>query len=438
MSLSLRSYQVEDREWLRRTPRAYLAADPGAGKTATVLAALRAEDLPVLVVAPAQVARHTWPQEIQRWRPDLSVCVLPVKGEVPRADVYVVSYSVLHKVQVTQGRTLVLDEAQYVKTWSSTRSKAALALSKRFANVWLLSGTPVGNSLQDIWHQAKVLDGGQSLGRTLGGFRNEYMVVGKRDPRTGQVWRWDEKPGSRDMVFERLGHVMRVRRIEDLVDLPPLVPVYRDVPLTAREARVYREMEREAVVELDGGVEVAALEASAVSIKLRQVCAGCVLDEDGVAHEVGKAKLAEVRSLVEQVCGPDLDSGQVVVWTQFRAEQASIMSAFGGKTATKETLSEWLDGRLPVLVAHPASMGAGLNLQTGGCHHEIWMSPTWSLDQWVQAEARLHRSGQESTVVSYRLRGTLPRGGRTVDHAVYDALDEKGDLLQALRGALHV
>lgn len=436
MSLSLRPYQEEDRDWLRCTPRAYLAADPGAGKTATVLMALREEDLPVLVVAPAQVARHTWPQEIQRWRPDLSVCALPVKGEVPRADVYVVSYSVLHKVQVTEGRTLVLDEAQYVKTWSAQRSKAALALSKRFGNTWLLSGTPVGNSLADIWHQAKVLDGGRTLGRTLGGFRNEYMVVGKRDPRTGQVWRWDEKPGARDAVIERLAPLMRVRRIEDLLDLPPLVPIPRDVSLSAKEVRAYRELEKEAVVLLEDGATVAAMEAAAVSVKLRQVLAGIVLDEDGQPHDVGRSKMTEVRSLVEQVCGPDLDSGQVVVWTQFRAEQRAVAQAFKGKVATKDTLQGWLGHEYPVLVAHPASLGAGTNLQVGGCHHEIWMSPTWSLDQWVQAEARLHRSGQESTVVSYRLRGTLPRGGRTVDHAVYEALDEKGDLLRALRSAL--
>lgn len=434
--MRLRDYQEEDALWLAERSSAFLAADPGLGKSATVLASLTPDRLPALVVAPALVARHTWPEELRRWRPDLSFQVLTPRSVPEDVDVYVISYSVLHKSPVTRGSTLVLDESQYIKTWSSTRSRAALALSRRFDNVVEMSGTPVGNSLVDVWHQAKVLDGGERLGKGVGAFRTEYMEVGKRDPRTGQVWEWRERPGARDAVLERLSDVMRVRRACDHLSLPDRLTHTVRVRLGRAEAKVYQELEREAVATLADGADIAALSAASVSTKLRQVCAGLVLDEDGEPHELGRSKLDALRTVVSDVCGDSVDRGSLLVWYQFRAEEDAVRRAFPGKVADKTTVQEWLDGEYPILVAHPASLGAGVNLQVGGCHHEVVMSPTWSLDQWVQSQARLLRSGQEHTVVSYLTEAELPGGRPTVDHSVYEALRSKGDLLEALRVAL--
>lgn len=435
--MELRPYQEQDALWLCETPRAYLAADPGLGKSATVLASLTPDRLPALVVAPAYVAKYTWPEEVAKWRPDLRCQVLTSRSEPdPEADIYVISYSILHKSPVTRGSTLVLDEAQYVKTHTSQRSKAARKLATRFDHTVLLSGTPVGNSLADLWHQAKVLDGGERLGRTLGAFRTEYMTVERRDPRTGIVWKWGEKPGARDKAFERMSDVMVVRRLEDHLSLPERMTQVLEVRLGRAESRAYKELAQEAVTTLDSGQDLAAFSAAAVSTKLRQVCAGLVLDEGGDVHELGRSKLEALRSVVQQVCGPDLDSGQVVVWNQFRAEEAALKAAFPGKVADKHTVSEWLGGEYPILVAHPASLGAGVNLQIGGCHHEVVLSQTWSLDQWVQSQARLLRSGQQHTVVTYVLEAVLADGKPTVDRRVRRALDEKEDLLSALRVAL--
>lgn len=433
----LRDYQVEDALWLAETPRAYLACDPGLGKSATVLASLTPERLPALVVAPAYVARYTWPEELRAWRPDLRFQVLtPRSVPDPGVDVYVVSYGVLHRCPVSSGSTLVLDEAQYVKSWSSRRSRAALALSRRFDQVVLMSGTPVGNSLVDVWHQAKVLDGGERLGKGVGAFRAEYMVVEKRDPRTGQVWRWGERPGARDRVLERLGDVMRVRRLSDHLELPGRVSLPQRVRLGRAQTSVYRGLEGEAVATLQDGCTLAAFTAGSVSTKLRQVAAGLVLDEDGQAHEVGRAKLDALRAVAHQVCGPDLDSGSLLVWYQFVAEADAVRAAFPGKVADKGSVQQWLGGEVPILLAHPASLGAGVNLQAGGCHHEVVLSPTWSLDQWVQSQARLVRSGQTETVVTYEMVAELSDGSPTVDSAVYRALGQKSDLLEALRVAL--
>lgn len=454
-SLSLRSYQEEDAEWLAGRSASYLAADPGLGKTATVLASLRPEHLPAVVVAPAHVAQHTWPTEVRKWRPDLKVRWLRSGDQLEGrdgsvADVYTVSYNVLHKIAWPRmswpswPRTLVVDESQYIKNGRATRSKACRQLAKRVERRIMLSGTPFGSSLADIHHQLLCLDGGATLGRSLGQFRVAYMFPAQRDPRTGMVWRWEPKPGAQDRVISRLGDMMRVRRCEDYLDLPDRVFVNHEVRLSPAEARAYRTLQKDFVLELAGGKEIAALTGAAVTMKLRQACAGFLLDEDGEANALGRGKQEQIRAVIEDVCGgPELDGGRpLVVWTQFRAEQEAILSAYPRWSGGSDRLGEWLDGQFPLLVTHPASLGAGVNLQTGGCHHELVTSLPWSLEQWVQSQARLRRSGQQETVVTHVLEARLPAGpGRTeptVDAAVWRSLSEKRALLEALREELHV
>lgn len=453
MDASLREYQREDAEWLSGRDYGYLAADPGTGKSLTVLASLRPEHLPVVVVAPAYVARYTWPDEVRKWRPDLSVRVLRsgdtlTDDDGHRADVYCVSYSIVHKIKwprkYTVPVTLVLDEAQYIKSWRATRSKACKELSRLVSRRILLSGTPFGNSLADIHHQALVMDGGASLGKQLGQFRNVYMFPEQRDPRTGMVWRWGEKPGARDKVVRRLSDSMRVRRLEDHLDLPDRLFVTHDTILTSAERRVYHQVREAFVAEFENGQVVAALSSAAVTSKLRQVCSGAVLDDKGEAVRVGRSRMDAVRSVVEDVCGgPDLDGGRpLLVWTQFRAEQRALLEMLGDKAVLSDGWRDWVEGKVPVLVTHPASLGAGVNLQEGGCHDELYVSQPWSLEHWVQSQARLRRSGQTHRVVTHLFRSfTREAGGvlePTVDTRVTERLGEKMDLLEAVREALRV
>lgn len=83
-----------------------------------------------------------------------------------------------------------------------------------------------------------------------------------------------------------------------------------------------------------------------------------------------------------------------------------------------------------MLIAHPASCAYGLNLQQGG-RHVIWFTLTWSLELYQQANARLHRQGQEKPVIAHRL---LVTGG--VDEDVAKALEGKTETQEALIEAL--
>lgn len=91
---------------------------------------------------------------------------------------------------------------------------------------------------------------------------------------------------------------------------------------------------------------------------------------------------------------------------------------------------DWNNGEIDILLAHPASCGYGLNLQQGG-YNAIWFGLTWSLEQYEQANKRLHRQGQEHPVVIHHL---IVQNG--MDESVIDALKSKGDMQNALMTAL--
>jgi SNF2 family DNA or RNA helicase len=125
---------------------------------------------------------------------------------------------------------------------------------------------------------------------------------------------------------------------------------------------------------------------------------------------------------------------------QFNHDKERLLKALGedtpvigGGTSDKlaaETVRAWNRGEVPVLIAHPASMGHGLNMQVGG-HHVCWYSLTWDYELYDQANRRLYRRGQKETVFVHRL---LAR--KTVDEAIVRAVNAKGRGQDALLAAL--
>ena len=92
--------------------------------------------------------------------------------------------------------------------------------------------------------------------------------------------------------------------------------------------------------------------------------------------------------------------------------------------------TDWNNGEIDILLAHPASCGYGLNLQLGG-HHVIWFGLTWSLEQYEQANKRLHRQGQHYPVIIHHLIVQ-----NCMDETVIKALQDKSNMQDALMTAL--
>lgn len=454
MFLKLRDYQLEAVEFLRegRGGKA-LFLDMGLGKTATCLSALQPRHLPALVIAPKRVAENVWETEAGIWRPDLSVTV--VKGDRAKrerlagakTDLVVVSRDnqdgLLARAMAGGFKTVIIDELSGYKNHRTSRWRGAKSLVSRAEHVWGLTGTPTPKSLIDLWAQMFLLDWGESLGKTIGGYRRRYFYAAAQLPNK-IVTKWATRNGKKTErdIYDAIASRVLVQGTEGKVALPPVTYVPQMVKLPAKVRKQYKTLKEEMVLRLiESGEEITAKNAAVVSGKLAQITAGFLYHDavEGVDSGVGglpggksergydvlhKLKLDVLEEIIEESHG-----APVLVFYRFQAELEELKKRFGSDVHTvKERgfVERWNKGELPILAAHPDSIGHGLNLQAGG-HIAVWLSLPWSSEAWQQSNKRLARSGQKEAVQIHMIMAE-----DSIDRRVYDALMGKVDAQQRL------
>ena len=207
---------------------------------------------------------------------------------------------------------------------------------------------------------------------------------------------------------------MSIRK-EDVLQLPG--QIYEDIELTPSSAllKKYKQFERDAVLEVLDGDEIMAGTAAALTNKLLQFANGAIYDMDGQAHELHNVKLDALEELVEEAGGDP-----VLVLYAYKHDADRIRKRIECRSLdTSADIDDWNAGKIPVALAHPASIGHGLNLQEGG-HITIWYGLTWSLELYQQANERLNRPGQTQVCRVYHL---ILKG--THDERVLQALKNK-------------
>ena len=438
----LHDYQVVARDYLRDRRRAALFLDMGLGKTAAALSALEQEHLPALVVAPKRVAENVWEVERDKWRDDLTMGVV-MGSPAERAAVSAVDHDVLvigrdnlrdvlsWRSRPRPIRTVILDELSGFKNRASVRWKTARRIVEdpNVQQVWGLTGTPTPNGLIDIWAQVFLLDGGERLGKNITTYRSRYFFPG-RQLASGVITEWIPREGTPAKVESLLDDICLSMSTEGRIDLPPMTfnKVWVDVPPPAM--KVYRRLKDNLIVDLQdvfGGEIHSAANAAVLSSKLSQISAGFLYVDDADIRdyryqELHTEKISALREIVEGTGSP------VLVFYRFKAELEMLQKAFPEHATIRDpdVIKRWNRGEVPLLLAHPASAGHGLNLQHGG-HTIVWTSLPWSLEEWEQANKRLARQGQKNPVVIHMLMG---KG--TVDSAVAEALQEKARIQDRL------
>ena len=202
------------------------------------------------------------------------------------------------------------------------------------------------------------------------------------------------------------------------------------VELDAKARKAYDQMERVMLLEVDGE-DITAESAAALTQKLLQLAGGAVYDGQHEAKPVHGCKVEAFLELVEALQGQ-----HALVFYAFVHEKERLLAALK-KTGLRvrvfqgsQDADDWNAGKVDLLLAHPASTAYGLNLQQGGSH-VIWFGLTWSLELYQQANARLHRQGQQSRVIIHHLSVC-----GSVDEDVLAALDGKADTQEALMQSL--
>lgn len=448
----LHPYQRQAIDFAHYSGRAGLFLLPGLGKTAIGLYLIaRNRDHSWLIVCPLRVMA-VWEEELTKWADlcHLRVCKLygPKRGELlagPKHDVYLINYESLgwlhralspSKGQLAPFHHLILDESQRIKDPSTNRWKTLKAMLPIFINRVLLTGTPLGGGgLKGLWSQQFVLDGGRSLGKNFTTFERKHF-------RKVSDYKWEPWPGTEEYLWGVLDPYCMSMRSVDLLDMPPLTRNIIQVDLPAKARALYDELEQKLFLQLESGETILPPTAAATLTKLRQITQGGVYDDEkdekgrplGNWHRLHTAKLEALDGLVDELQGNPL-----IVLYQYRGElevlrgrypDAPVIAGGVGIEESERIRREWNEGRHPVLLAHPRPIGTGLNYQSGG-HNICWLANTWSLDDQIQAEARLWRQGQDRGVIVHHI---IARN--TVDLVVARALASKeathNDLITAL------
>jgi len=429
--------------------------DPGLGKTAAMLLAMKeAGALPALVIAPLNVCHLTWPDEVEKWDSfsDLRTSILhgrhKSKALKEDADLYLINPEGLPwlfgkrsddrkkwvpgkwKNWLDRPPTLIVDESTKFKRASGTRAKTLKRFLMDFARRHILTGTPVPNGMLDLHGQLLILDRGKSLDHRVTYYQKKYFDAVPVRGRRHRV-KYDIKDGAFDAILEAIRPRITTLRAEDWLELPELITTSVPVILPPNARKLYNEMKEHGTIE---ALDVLADQDSALN-KCRQISNGAIYLPDGRVHQIHSAKDDAIIELIEQIGAP------VMILYEFLHDLERIKKKLShlrigqigknGANATKKAVKDWNTGKLDVLITHPQSGGIGLNLQDGGAH-QIWYTPPWDLEHYQQTVKRLHRQGQERSVMIYHLVGR-----NTFDSRVMRVLSTKGatqdDMMNALK-----
>jgi SNF2 family DNA or RNA helicase len=438
----LHSYQRKAVDFILSEERCMLALEMGLGKSVSTLTAIC--DMldgftasKVLVIAPLRVANSVWAQETRLWEHlnhlRVSVCTGPEKARRAAlsvdADVYVINRENVMWLAQNYGKnwpfdTVVIDESSSFKNSSSKRFKALRKMLPQIERMVLLTGTPSPNGLMDLWSQMYLIDYGERLGRTLTGYKQRFF-----EP-DFMGYKFSLRSGADETIHRLVSDKVIHMSADDYLDLPDRIDIVQRVNMPASAMSDYKDFERTMLAELDDGETVEATTAAVLANKLLQWSNGAMYtDQNGNWSETHVAKLDALAEIIEDNPGEN-----ILVAYNYQSDLARLLKRFPqAKQLDKkqETIDAWNRGETPLLLAHPASAGHGLNLQKGGALC-VWFGLNWSLEYYQQFNARLHRQGQDRPV---RIAHIVCEG--TIDERVLSVLRDKdavqGNLLSALK-----
>lgn len=436
MEFKAHDYQEYTIGRILETKKIIAILDMGLGKTACTLTALnellfeRFENNKVLVIAPLRVARKTWTDEIIKWNHLHNLKTAKVLGTEEQrlqglsteADIYLINReNVQWLVDLCVKRKqwpfdiLVIDESSSFKNNQSKRFKSLRKVAAITDRVIELTGTPSPNGLMDLWSQVYLLDQGERLGKTITAYRERYFVPGRRNRTV--VFDYVPKPGAEEAIYKAIGDIAISLKAADHIKMPKRIDNIIKLQLPEPARAKYDELERESILELERDEVITAGSGAAVANKLLQIANGAVYGEDRKVSFIHDVKLEALAEVIEDNAGKP-----IMVFYNYKHDYDRLKSYFAKLEPrtldTEQDEDDWNAGKIPLLLAQPASMGHGLNLQVGG-NTIVWFGLTWDLELYLQANARLERQGQPNDTV-------------VINHLVAeDTVDE--DVMRALR-----
>lgn len=444
LNAQLRDYQAYGAAWMGSLLEAgfggVLADDMGLGKTVQTLALLQARREaeargPALLIVPTSLL-HSWQTQAAQFTPNLRLLVLhgpdrrALRDEAPQADLVLTTYPLLARdrdwLAAQDWPLVILDEAQTLKSPASQMAKTLREIPAcgRLA----LTGTPLENSLQDLWTLIDWVNPG------LLGDRKRFQTL-FRTP--------IEKHGDA-LVQARLNRRLRpflLRRTKEEVaaELPPKTEILERVDLPKPQQALYETVRSAMDARVREAIAIRGLAAARITVldallKLRQVCCDPSLVKTEAAHSVtDSAKRARLRDLLSELVA---EGRRVLVFSQFvemlRLIEADLAKAgiaclsLTGQTQNRAAvLDAFARGDAPVFLLSLKAGGVGLTLTEADT--VILYDPWWNPAVERQAMDRTHRIGQDKPVFVHRLMAA-----GTVEEKILNMQARKQALADAL------
>lgn len=418
----LRDYQVRSVNLMLEKKRVMLCLDMGLGKTASCLETVRilkerGEVRKTLIIAPKYVARKTWPDEINDKEWDFSSLTYSVILGTPKQrekavnenkDIYIINKENIvwlyenHKDFFKDLDFLIFDESSALKsakaktkTGRMTRYKAVTLISKTVKYISLLTGTPAPNGIEDLYGQVEVIKPGL-LGKSKYQFYNTYF---NNVSKSSMFPLYVLRKGSRETILDKIKDIMFQLKSEEVLKLPECLYTVKKIEPSKQVEEVMDCLDKEMYYNNEKDLEIVCVNSTSKYSKLKQLGAGGVYYEDNqglekYTHIFNNDKIEILKEMLNEA------TSGVLVFYSYKFEKENIEKEFGSDCfVSDKNIDRFKKREIPVLFAHPAQIGHGLNIQQAG-NTIVWLSITDSLELYQQSNKRFHRSGQREDVVN--------------------------------------
>jgi SNF2 family DNA or RNA helicase len=450
-AVNLWKHQQDAVDWAWGRAWAILHHGMGSGKTATTLALIlrciaQLSATRILVCCPKAVM-PAWQKQVSLWCPHVRIVLLDGSTKAKKqkqfahamADlspvIIVINYESawrMDELEKQKWDVLVWDEVHRLKAPSGAASRWAGRMTKKnpHARRYGLTGTLIPHSILDPWAIYRSVEYPLTTWHpTFTMHRAHHAVMNPHQP--GMVVAFKNLPEAHAKIAATTHRI----RSEDVLDLPPIQFIDEPVEMEAGEARLYREVEREFCAVCDRGT-VTPANALEQLLRLQQICGGYVrFDGESTAKQISSGNPAKAARVADMLEDSPVDE-PFVVFCRFTSDILAVRSAANAANRTvselsgsRNELADWQAGKTSVLIAQIQSGGIGIDLTRAA--YAVFYSLGYSLAEYEQAVARLHRPGQERRTVIYHLTATA-QGRATVDGRVYEALRERKEVVNAI------
>jgi superfamily II DNA or RNA helicase len=408
------AHQIETASFLTLHRRAFCFNDPGTGKTLSALWAAdylmkRGEVRRVLILCPLSIMHSAWMGDINRSVIHRSAVVAHHQQAARRIEmiqqdyeIVITNYDGLNLVAdevKNDGRfdLVIVDEANAYKNPSTRRWKALSTVIRPETYLWMMTGTPASQSPVDAYGLARLVNP-SGVPKFQTAWRDKVM-------NKISMFKWAPKLNARDMVYDALQPAIRFTK-DQCLDLPPVVTITREVPMTPQQNKYYKMLKEQMMVRA-AGETISAVNAGVAVNKLLQIsCGAAYTDEKEVVEFDAAPRLNVLEEVLEET------QRKVIIFALFRSSIDTIVTYLtkagyavgqihGDVTASKrgQIINDFqTTDNIRVLVMQPQATAHGITLTAADT--VVFFGPLMSVEQYIQCIARADRKGQDSDKVT--------------------------------------